>query len=139
MADKVAQNIGEFSYYFLDRQVELFYTFFNAEIDFYGYQDYEGDFVDLRDVEGFGEGIQKWTERWGVLLDDTDFRRDPRIGYFLKIDRWQWPNRTPQESSWYQYDLEMTGYIPLINMKLISVVNQYFSTSKVIKYGKVTK
>ena len=139
MADKVAQNIGEFSYYFLDRQVELFYTFFNAEIDFYGYQDYEGDFVDLRDVEDFGEGTQKWTERWGVLLDDTDFRRDPRIGYFLKIDRWQWPNRTPQESSWYQYDLEMTGYIPLINMKLISVVNQYFSTSKVIKYGKVTK
>ena len=65
MADKVAQNIGEFSYYFLDRQVELFYTFFNAEIDFYGYQDYEGDFVDLRDVEDFGEGTQKWTERWG--------------------------------------------------------------------------
>jgi len=27
MADRVAQNIGEISYYFLDRQIELFYTF----------------------------------------------------------------------------------------------------------------
>jgi len=31
MADRVAQNIGEISYYFLDRQIELFYTFFNQK------------------------------------------------------------------------------------------------------------
>ena len=95
MADKVSQNIGEISYYFLDRQIELFYTFFNAEIDFYGYQDFDGNIVSLKDVDNFGTGSTKWTERWGVLIDDTDFRRDPRIGYFVKLDRWQWPNRTP--------------------------------------------
>ena len=139
MADRVAQNIGEISYYFLDRQIELFYTFFNAEIDFYGYQDYDGNIVSLKDVEGFGSGASKWTERWGILLDDTDFRRDPRIGYFIKLDRWQWPNRTPQESSWFQYDIETTGYIPIIDMKLIMVVTQYLSTSKVINPGKTEK
>ncbi len=139
MADRVAQNIGEISYYFLDRQIELFYTFFNAEVDFYGYQDFDGNIVSLKDVEGFGAGTSKWTERWGMLIDDTDFRRDPRIGYFVKLDRWQWPNRTPQESSWYQYDLETVGYIPIIDMKMILVLTQYLSTSKVISPGKVEK
>jgi hypothetical protein len=139
MADRVAQNIGEISYYFLDRQIELFYTFFNAEVDFYGYQDFDGNTVSLKDVEGFGSGTSKWTERWGMLIDDTDFRRDPRIGYFVKLDRWQWPNRTPQESSWIQYDLQTTGYIPIIEMKMILVFTQYLSTSKVINPGKVEK
>ena len=139
MADRVDQNIGEISYYFFERQVEFFYTFFNAEVDYFGVQDYDGSFIDLRDVEDFGKGTSKWTERWGILLDDTDFRRDPRIGYFLKLDRWQWPNRTPQESSWFQYDLETTGYLPLIDMKMILVLNQYLSTSKVVKPGKVER
>ena len=139
MADRVAQNIGEISYYFIDRKIEFFYTFFNAEVDFFGYQDYDGNIVSLKDVDGFGSGTSKWTERWGLLLDDTDFRRDPRIGYFIKLDRWQWPNRTPQESSWFQYDLETTGYIPIIDMKLIMVLTQYLSTSRVIKPGKVSK
>ena len=53
MADRVAQNIGEISYYFLDRQIELFYTFFNAEVDFYGYQDFDGNIVSLKDVDNF--------------------------------------------------------------------------------------
>ena len=139
MADSVAQNIGEISYYFLDRQIELFYTFFNAEIDFYGYQDFNGNLVSLKDVDNFGTGSNKWTERWGILIDDTDFRRDPRIGYFIKLDRWQWPSRTPQESSWFQYDLETVGYIPIIDMKIILVLTQYLSTSKVISPGKVEK
>ena len=139
MADRVAQNIGEISYYFLDRQIELFYTFFNAEVDFYGYQDFNGNIVSLKDVDNFGSGSTKWTERWGVLIDDTDFRRDPRIGYFVKVDRWQWPSRTPQESSWFQFDLETVGYIPIIDMKMILVVTQYLSTSKVISPGKVEK
>ena len=76
MADRVDQNIGEISYYFFERQVEFFYTFFNAEVDYFGVQDYDGSFIDLRDVEDFGKGTSKWTERWGILLDDTDFRRD---------------------------------------------------------------
>ena len=139
MADRVAQNIGEISYYFLDRQIELFYTFFNAEVDFYGYQDFDGNIVSLKDVDNFGTGSTKWTERWGVLIDDTDFRRDPRIGYFVKVDRWQWPSRTPQESSWFQFDLETVGYIPIIDMKMILVLTQYLSTSKVISPGKVEK
>ena len=139
MADRVAQNIGEISYYFLDRQIELFYTFFNAEVDFYGYQDFDGNIVSLKDVDNFGSGASKWTERWGVLIDDTDFRRDPRIGYFLKLDRWQWPSRTPQESSWYQYDLETVGYIPIIDMKMVLVLTQYISTSKVISPGNAEK
>ncbi len=54
------------SYYFFDRQIELFYTFFNAEIDFYGYQDFNGNIVSLKDVDNFGTGSTKWTERWGV-------------------------------------------------------------------------
>ena len=139
MAKKAAQNIGEISYYFSDRQIELYYTFFNSEFDFYGLIDYEGNFADLSNVEDFGEGSKKWTERWGILIDDTDFRRDPRIGYFLKLDRWQWPSRFPEESSQYQYDFEISGYIPIIEMKMVMVLNQFFSTSKVIENGTVDK
>ena len=76
--------------------------------------DYNGDVVSLKGVEGFGKGSTKFTERWGMLIDDTDFRRDPRIGYLVKFDRWQWPSRLPKESSWFQYDLETTGYIPCL-------------------------
>ena len=67
------------------------------------------------------------------------YREETKLRYFLKLDRWQWPNRTPQESSWFQYDLETTGYLPLIDMKMILVLNQYLSTSKVIKSGKVER
>ena len=139
MADKVAQNIGEISYYFLDRQIELFYTFFSAEVDFYGYKDYDGNTVSLKNVNNFGSGANKFADRWGILIDDTDFRRDPRVGYFLKLDRWKWPSRTPQESSWIQYDFETVGYIPIIEMKMVLVLTQYLSTSKVISSGKVEK
>ena len=32
-------------------------------------------------------------DRYGVLVDDTDSRRDPRIGYRIQLDRWDWPSR----------------------------------------------
>ena len=74
-----------------------------------------------------------------VILPPPLQKRDPRIGYFIKIDRSEWPKRYPQESSQYQYDFELTGYIPLVDMKLIMVLNQFFSTSKVIESGTVNR
>ena len=139
LGDKVSQNTAEISYYFFNRQIEVYYTYFGLNVDYSGIITYEGTFIDTSNLENFGSGANFTNQRFGVLLDDTDFRRDPRIGYFIKIDRWEWPKRYPQESSQYQYDFELTGYIPLIDMKLIMVLNQFFSTSKVIESGTVNR
>ena len=43
-------------------------------------------------------------DRFGTLIDDTDNRRDPRIGYSIQFDRWDWPSRWKEEASFFQYD-----------------------------------
>ena len=132
LGKRVSQDTAEISYYFFDRQIEIYYTYFGLNVDYSGIISYEGEYIDTSSNENFGSGAKFTNERFGILLDDTDFRRDPRIGYFIKLDRWEWPKRYPQESSQYQYDFELTGYIPIIDMKLIMVLNQFFSTSEVI-------
>ena len=139
LASKGSQNIIEFSYYIYNRQIEIYYTYFYGLLNYEGFIDTNNNYIDTSNFENFGSGAIFENKRVGILLDDTDFRRDPRIGYFIKFDRWQWPKRYPQESSQYQYDLEISGYLPLIDQKLILVLNQFFSTSEVIETGTVKK
>ena len=99
LGKRVTQNTAEISYYFFDRQIEIYYTYFGLNVDYSGIISYEGEYIDTSSNENFGSGAKFTNERFGILLDDTDFRRDPRIGYFIKFDRWEWPKRYPQESS----------------------------------------
>jgi len=78
-------------------------------------------------------------DRFGILIDDTDSRRDPRIGYSIQFDRWDWPSRWKEEASFFQYDLDISGYIPIQEQKLIFVANQFFSTSKIKTPGQVDR
>ena len=127
---------SEVSLYLLNKQLEFFYTNFVLNYDPYGYIDYDENFISAGNA---GMTDNPIVDRYGVLVDDTDSRRDPRIGYRIQLDRWDWPGRIKEEPSYYQYDLDISGYIPLINQKLILAFNQFVSSSKVKQQGSVNK
>ena len=93
LASKGSQNIIEFSYYLYNRQIEIYYTYFYGLLNYEGFIDTNNNYIDTSNFENFGSGAIFENKRVGILLDDTDFRR-PRIGYFIKFDRWQWPKDT---------------------------------------------
>ena len=57
----------------------------------------------------------QWGHRFGIYLDDTDHRRDPRIGYRFQWERWDMTASRGETSSYYQDDFNLTGYIPLLD------------------------
>ena len=76
--------------------------------------------------------------RFGIYLDDTDHRRDPRVGYRFQWERWDMPASRGETSSYYQDDFNLTGYIPLLDEnRAVLVLNQFVGTSHVRKAGVV--
>jgi len=136
LAERANVFIGELSYYFFNKQLELFYTYFKVDFDPYGYVDYKENFINAGNA---GMSDSPHVDRFGILIDDTDNRRDPRIGYSIQFDRWDWPSRWKEEASFFQYDLDISGYIPIQEQKLIFVANQFFSTSKIKTPGQVDR
>ena len=127
---------GEVSYYMFERQLEFFYTYFKFDYDPYGYVDYDDNFISPKEA---GMSNTPHIDRFGVLLDDTDSRLDPRIGYSIQLERWDWPSRIGIDPEFYQYDLDISGYFPIQEQKLVLVANQFFSTTEVKKDGTVDK
>lgn len=66
--------------------------------------------------------------RFGVILDDTDSRRDPRIGYRLQYEFYNVP-KFDETPSFSQHDYNLTGFIPT-NQKLsnVLVLNAFYGT-----------
>ena len=136
LGERAYSFIGELSYYFFNKQLELFYTYFKVDFDPYGYVDYKENFINAGNA---GMSDSPHVDRFGILIDDTDNRRDPRIGYSIQFDRWDWPSRWKEEASFFQYDLDISGYIPIQEQKLIFVANQFVSTSKIKTPGQVDR
>ena len=111
--------------YHFQRQLEFFYTYFKFDYDPYGYVDYDDKFISPKEA---GMSNTPHIDRFGVLLDDTDSRLDPRIGYSIQLERWEWPSRIGIDPEFYQYDLDISGYFPIQEQKLVLVANQFFST-----------
>ncbi len=126
---------GELSLYFFEKQLEIYYNITTGEADPLGFVDTNGKFTraDAAKVASRGDG-----GRWGVYLDDTDSRRDPRIGYRLQYERYNLPSSQGEAPAFYQNDYNLTGFIPLTkNKKGVLVLNQFYSEAVVTQEGTV--
>ena len=126
---------GEISLYFFEKQLEIYYNLTNGEVEPLGFVDTSGDFFSANSakVNSRSDG-----GRWGIYLDDTDSRRDPRIGYRIQYERYNFPSSRGEAPAFYQNDYNLTGFIPLTkNKKGVFVLNQFYSEAVVTQAGTV--
>ena len=137
LGSKIYGSGGELSLNISDYQFEFYLGFVNSGVKPYGMVDPNGDFYS---VERANINENPTGYRYGIYLDDTDHRRDPRIGYRFHWERYDMPNTRGENSSYYQDDFNITGYIPLReNNNGILVLNQFIGTSNVRKKGTINR
>jgi len=135
LASKVEASGGELSANIFDNQLEAYYGYTYAAVKPYGLVDPNGTFYNAQN-SGIIESPRGY--RYGLYLDDTDNRRDPRIGYRFQYEKWGQPSSREGNSEYYQEDFNLSGYIPVLSEnKGVLVLNQFFGSSTVLKKGTV--
>jgi len=135
LASKVEASGGELSANIFDNQLEAYYGYTYAAVKPYGLVDPNGTFSNAQNA-GIIESPRGY--RYGLYLDDTDNRRDPRIGYRFQYEKWGQPSSREGNSEYYQEDFNLSGYIPVLSEnKGVLVLNQFFGSSTVLKKGTV--
>ena len=135
LASKVEASGGELSANIFDNQLEAYYGYTDAAVKPYGLVDPNGTFYNAQNAVII-ESPRGY--RYGLYLDDTDNRRDPRIGYRFQYEKWGQPSSREGNSEYYQEDFNLSGYIPVLSEnKGVLVLNQFFSSSTVLKKGTV--
>ena len=82
-------------------------------------------------------GTETLTPFWNFSPHETDHRRDLWICYRFLWKRLEIPALRGETSSYYQDDLNLTGYIPLLDENpTVLVLNKFIGTSNVRK-GRV--
>ena len=89
LASHVDASGGELSVNIYDNQLEAYYGYSDASVKPYGMVDPNGEFYSAQD-SGITESPRGY--RFGLYLDDTDNRRDPRIGYRFQYEKWAQPS-----------------------------------------------
>jgi hypothetical protein len=137
LADHVSAKIGELGLHFLNDQFEIYYGMTAAELEPYGLVTPDGDFWEATRAE-LNESPKG--SLYGLYLDDTDSRRDPRIGYRIQYERWNWPSTRKAMPSFYQEDYNYTLFIPFLEKrKIVLVLNNFRSSATVVKKGEIDK
>ena len=135
LASRVEASGGELSVNIFDNQLEAYYGYTDAAVKPYGLVDPNGTFYNAQNA-GIIESPRGY--RYGLYLDDTDNRRDPRIGYRFQYEKWRQPSSREGNSEYYQEDFNLSGYIPVLSEnKGVLVLNQFFGSSTVLKKGTV--
>lgn len=127
---------AELSLQLFENQLEFHYIFSDGETELLGIIDSAGDFMptENRKISNSVGG----EERWGIYLDDTDNRRDPRIGYRVQYERYNYSSTQKEAPTYHQNDYNITGYIPLTkNKNSVLVFNQFYSEAIVTEEGTV--
>jgi len=135
LGSKFLSKGGEVSVNFWDYQFEAYLGFMDNAVEPYGLIDPQGTRYDARDAH-----LNKYPRgyRWGLYLDDTDDRRDPRIGYRAQYERWNMPQTRNENSAFFQQDYNFTGYIPAdADHTKVWVLNYFESSAHVTKEGEV--
>ena len=128
---------GELSTNFFKNQLEVYYGFVVSGVKPYGLVDPNGTFYSAKQA-ALNDNPMGY--RYGIYFDDTDDRRDPRIGYRIQWERWDMPASREENSSYYQDDFNLTGYIPVLDQnKGVLVLNQFVGTSHVRRAGTVNR
>ncbi len=137
LASDVNASGGEISFNILKNQLEFYYGYTEGFVKPYGLVDPNGTFYNAQDA-GIIESPRGY--RYGIYLDDTDNRRDPRVGYRFQYEKWGQPSSRVGNSEYFQEDYNFSGYIPVLNKgKGTLVLNQFFGSSTVIKKGTVDR
>ncbi|MBC8220514.1 MAG: BamA/TamA family outer membrane protein [Proteobacteria bacterium] len=135
LASNVDASGGELSVNVLENQLEFYYAYSDASVKPYGLVDPNGTFYNTQNA-GIIESPRGY--RFGLYLDDTDNRRDPRIGYRFQYEKWGQPSTRSGNSEYFQEDYNLSGYIPVLaEGKGVLVLNQFFGSSTVIKKGTI--
>ncbi|MEZ7975130.1 MAG: hypothetical protein QMC48_08965 [SAR324 cluster bacterium] len=135
LASEVDASGGEISVNVLANQLEFYYAYSDASVKPYGLVDPNGTFYNAQNA-GIIESPRGY--RYGLYLDDTDNRRDPRIGYRFQYEKWGQPSSRAGNSEYFQEDYNLSGYIPVLaEGKGVLVLNQFYGSSTVIKKGTI--
>ena len=135
LASNVDASGGELSVNVLENQLEFYYAYTDAKVQPYGLVDPNGTFYSAQNA-GIIESPRGY--RYGLYLDDTDNRRDPRIGYRFQYEKWGQPSSRAGNSEYFQEDYNLSGYIPVLaEGKGVLVLNQFYGSSTVIKKGTI--
>lgn len=128
-------NGGELSLNFYDNQVGFYYAKLSGNADPFGFVDNNGNFTSAENAKVFDRGDGG---RYGLYLDDTDNRRDPRVGYRFQYERYNLSTTRGEAPAYYQNDYNLTGFIPILaDNRGVLVLNQFFSTAIVTEEGEV--
>ena len=135
LASEVDASGGEISVNVLANQLEFYYAYSDASVKPYGLVDPNGTFYNTQ-TAGIIESPRGY--RYGLYLDDTDNRRDPRIGYRFQYEKWGQPSSRAGNSEYFQEDYNLSAYIPVLaEGKGVLVLNQFYGSSTVIKKGTI--
>lgn len=137
LGSKMHTKIAEISFNVFDNQFEIYYGLMTGDVVPYGVVDPNGTFYSAEEKKI----IENPTSyRWGVYLDDTDDRRDPRVGYRIQYEKWGVPSTRGENSAFYQEDLNLTIFIPVFSDNSgVFVLNKFSGSSTVTEKGVVDK
>ena len=99
LASEVDASGGEISVNVLENQLELYYAYIDASVKPYGLVDPNGTFYNAQNARII-ESPRGY--RYGLYLDDTDNRRDPRIGYRFQYEKWGQPSSRSGNSEYFR-------------------------------------
>ncbi len=137
--DKFYFDTNEFKTYGAELSAKLF----DNQLEIYGGQ--SAVYVDpnsIRDKDGnnvasnIGD-IDISMYRYGIYLDDTDNRLDPRVGYRVQLERYGVKHHEKKFSDGYQNDVSLTAFVPIFSDKHIFVVNYFHSSATITREGLV--
>jgi len=137
LASKVGADGGEVTLHFLDYQIEMYLGYVGGSVTPYGLVAPDGT---KYSAEESGIIKQPNGARRGFYWDDTDSRRDPRLGYRVQWDEWDIPASRSENAAFTQTDKSVTLFIPVFeDRSLVMILNQFESSAKVTTAGTVNK
>ncbi len=123
---------GELSAKLFDGQFEIYGGQSKAFVDPNSIRD-----KDDNDVASNIGDIDMRMSRYGIYLDDTDNRLDPRVGYRVQLERYGVKHDEKKFSDGYQNDISMTAFVPIFSDKHIVVANYFHSGAVITRQGNV--
>ncbi|RLA73791.1 MAG: hypothetical protein DRG11_07080 [Epsilonproteobacteria bacterium] len=137
--DKFYFDTNEFSTYgaqlsakLFDNQLEIYGGYSKAYVDPNSIRDKDDNNV----ANNIGD-IDMSMYRYGIYLDDTDSRLDPRVGYRVQIERYGVKHEEKKFSDGYQNDISLTAFIPILSDRHIFVANYFQSSASITRVGIV--
>ena len=108
---------------------------------FGGLEKQESSITRIRDQDGnliadLSPGFKSESEKtfFGIVVDYTDDRQDPRQGIRMQVTRWNTPPASDADPDTFVWDYSFTGYIPFGDSTL--AIHYFRSDAQVVRQGQ---